>query len=92
MYLSVVDIVSDAIGFIVRFFSGLVDIISVGVSGLVVFVNFVGVGFNKFMALFDDFFDVVNGASPSVQLILGVAGFTVLIFLAKYFASVFFKG
>lgn len=92
MYLSVVDVVSDAIGFIVRFFSGLIDIISVGVSGLVVFVNFVGIGFNKFMTLFDDFFDVVNEAAPSVQLILGVAGFTVLIFLAKYFASVFFKG
>jgi hypothetical protein len=92
MYLSVVDIVSNAVGLIYRFILGLVDIVTVGISGLLVFVNFVVLGFNKFMVLFGDFFDVVDDASPSVYLILGVAGFTVLIFLAKYFSSVFFKG
>lgn len=92
MYLSVVDVVSGAIGLIYRFILGLIDIVSIGISGLLVFVNFVITGFNKFMILFGDFFDVVDDASPSVYLILGVAGFTVLIFLAKYFASVFFKG
>ena len=91
MYLSATDAFLDAVSFIHRFFSGIVDIVQIGVAGLVAFVNFVILGFKKFMVLFDDFFDVVYAADPSVKLVLGVAGFTVLILLAKYFASVFFK-
>lgn len=95
MYLSATDAIVDAVSFIQRFFSGIVDIVQIGLTGLMAFVNFVVLGFKKFMVLFDDFFDVVEsveGDYPSVYLILGIAGFTVLILLAKYFASVFFKG
>jgi hypothetical protein len=94
MYLSAVDVILDIISSIYNFFLGIVDIIQVGIAGLMAFVNFVVLGFNKFMVLFDEFFDVVNSVDfpSSVQVVLGVAGFTLVISLAKYFASVFFKG
>lgn len=92
MYLSVDDAILGIVSSIYNFFLGIVDIVGLGISGLLAFVNFVSLGFKKFMDLFYDFFDVVDGADHSIQLILGVAGFVVLIVLAKYFASVFFKG
>lgn len=93
MYLSAVDSILGIIDSIYRFFVGIADIIQLGILGLVSFINFVVSGFEKFTDLFYDFFDVVNSSNhSSVQLILGVAGFIVVISLAKYFASVFFKG